>query len=95
MKNPYNIVDTVLVTEKATLLADEHNKYVLKVNPKANKHDIKNAVEDIFDVSVTAVNVMNQNGKRKRMRSPQLGKRPDWKKAIVTLAEDDEIDILA
>ncbi|MCF7854894.1 MAG: 50S ribosomal protein L23 [Candidatus Pacebacteria bacterium] len=93
MKNPYDVVRTILVTEKATELVDDFNKYTFKVSPKANKRDVRRAVEDIFDVTVADVNVMNVRGKRKRLRSAKYGKRPDWKKAVVTLSEG-EIDIL-
>ncbi len=88
MKSPYDVVYTVLITEKGTNLADKYNKYLFKVNPKANKIEIKSAVEEIFpDVKVSSVNVMNVLGKKKRMRSSRMGKRPDWKKAVVTLSE--------
>jgi len=88
IKSPYNVVYTVLITEKGTNLTDKYNKYLFKVNPKSNKIQIKKAVEEIFsDVKVSSVNVMNVLGKKKRMRSSRMGKRPDWKKAIVTLSE--------
>ncbi|NMA19869.1 MAG: 50S ribosomal protein L23 [Lentisphaerae bacterium] len=88
MKSPYDVVYTVLITEKGTNLADKYNKYLFKVNPKANKVEIKSAVEAIFsDVKVSSVNVMNVLGKKKRMRGSRMGKRPDWKKAVVTLSE--------
>jgi large subunit ribosomal protein L23 len=88
MKSPYDVVYTVLITEKGTNLADKYNKYLFKVNPKANKIEIKSAVEEIFpDVKVSSVNVMNVLGKKKRMRGSRMGKRPDWKKAVVTLSE--------
>ena len=88
MFNPYNIVYTVLITEKATMLSESQSRYVFRVNPKANKIEIRRAVEAIFeDVSVSAVNVMNYRGKMKRMRSSKPGKRADWKKAVVTLSE--------
>jgi large subunit ribosomal protein L23 len=86
MKTPYHVVHTVLVTEKATELADTLNKYTFKVAPKARKPEIAKAVEAIFDVEVSSVNVANYLGKRKRLRSPKLGKRSDWKKAVVTLS---------
>jgi large subunit ribosomal protein L23 len=76
-----------MITEKATALA-EKSKYTFKVNPKANKIEIAKAVMALFDdVKVASVNVMNYGGKKKRMRSAKLGKRPDWKKAVVTLSE--------
>jgi large subunit ribosomal protein L23 len=94
MRDPYQIVQTVLVTEKGTELADELGQYTFKVSKDANKIEIKAAVEALVDVTVTSVNTLNRKGKRKRMRTTRYGKRPDWKKAIVTLAEGDEIDIL-
>jgi large subunit ribosomal protein L23 len=94
MNNPYAVIQTILVTEKATEMADGLNKYSFKVNPKARKAEIRQAVESIFDdVKVSSVNIMNQLGKRKRMRSAKYGRRADWKKAIVTLSEGS-IDIL-
>ena len=88
MTNPYEVVYTVMVTEKAGRLIEKEKRYSLKVNPKSNKYQIKMAVEQIFDdVKVADVNTMNMLGKSKRMRSAKMGKRPDWKKAIVTLKE--------
>jgi len=93
MFNPYDIVYSVMITEKATALA-EKSKYTFKVNPKANKIEIKQAIEAIFDdVAVSAVNVMNYSGKMRRMRSARYGKRSDWKKAVVTLKQGS-IDML-
>ncbi len=92
--NPYEIVYTVLITERGTNLQAKYNKYILKVNPKSNKVQIRQAVEAIFpNVKVSAVNTMNMLGKKKRMRTARIGKRPDWKKAIVTLSEGS-IDLL-
>ena len=86
--NPYNVVYTALITERGTTLSEKYNKYLLKVNPASNKIQIREAVEAIFpEVKVSKVNVMNMLGKKKRMRSARVGKRPDWKKAIVTLSE--------
>lgn len=88
MFNPYDIVYTVLITEKATALSEKFNRYTVKVNPNSNKWEIRKAVEAIFDgVKVSTVKTINCLGKRKRMRSTRLGKRPDWKKALVTLTE--------
>jgi large subunit ribosomal protein L23 len=93
MRDPYQIVQTVLVTEKGTELADELGQYTFRVAKDANKIEIKAAVEALFDVKVSSVNTLNRKGKRKRMRTTRYGKRPDWKKAVVTLSEG-EIDIL-
>ncbi|NLT95706.1 MAG: 50S ribosomal protein L23 [Clostridia bacterium] len=92
MKNPRDIIIKPLVSEKS--VADmEHNKYTFKVDLNANKIDIKYAVEEIFKVKVIDVKTMVVKGKPKRMGRYE-GKRPDWKKAIVTLKEGDKIEIV-
>lgn len=93
MKTAYDIIQTPLVTEKNSELA-ELKKYVFKVAPKAEKIEIKRAVEELFEVKVKSVNLMNYKGKPKRAgRSGIMGRRANWKKAIVTLV-DGSIDIL-
>lgn len=88
MNSPYDVVYTVLITERGTALAEKYQKYLFKVNPKSNKIEIKQAIEAIFpNVKVSAVNTMNMLGKTKRTRRGAVGKRADWKKAIVTLSE--------
>ena len=87
----YDIILAPVITEKATLLS-EKNQVVFKVRPDATKPQIKAAVEALFNVKVTAVNTMNVKGKVKRFRG-RVGKRPDVKKAIVTLAEGARIDV--
>ena len=82
-----------VVSEKTMALLDE-NAYTFVVAPDANKIEIRHAVESIFGVTVTKVNTLNRNGKRRRnRRSFTFGKRPDTKRAIVTLAEGDRIDL--
>ena len=71
----------------------EANKYLFQVAPDSNKVEIKRAVESLFDVKVSQVNTMNYTGKRKRQRTAKYGKRPDWKRAVVTLAEGNRIDL--
>ena len=93
MTDPYKIVQTILVTEKGTELADALNQYTFKVDRAANKLEIARAVEALFDVKVKSVNVMNRRGKRKRLRQAKYGRRPDWRKAVVSLSEGS-IDIL-
>ena len=80
-----------VVTEKATL-GSEHGKVTFQVPMSASKLEIKQAVEAIFDVTVTGVNTLRQVGKVKRFRG-KLGKRPDYKKAVVSLAEGETIDV--
>jgi large subunit ribosomal protein L23 len=92
MKTAYDIIKTPLVTEKNSALA-EQKKYVFKVAPEAEKIEIKRAVQELFDVKVKSVNLMNYKGKPKRAgKSATMGRRANWKKAIVTLA-DGSIDI--
>jgi large subunit ribosomal protein L23 len=86
-KLPYDIVKTMLITEKSAVLK-EQNKYAFKVNTKCSKLEVADAVENIYGVKVKSVNVINYDGKPKRSgRSIVMGRRPNWKKAIVTLAE--------
>lgn len=86
MKSPYDIVLSPIVTEKSMDLIND-NKYTFRVAKDANKAEIKYAVEQIFDgVKVERVNTMNMLGKTKRV-GMKVGKRIDWKKAIVTLKE--------
>lgn len=80
-----------IITEKATDLMKE-NKYVFKVNIKANKIEIKKAIEKYFKVKVTKVNTLIQYGKVKRVRY-KSGITPDWKKAIITLKEGEVINL--
>ena len=93
MNEPYDIVDTVRLTEKATLLADKENKYVFRVRPSANKIQIKEAIEKLFKKTVLAVNTCNYAGKKKRQRTASFGRKPHWKKAIVTLKPGDKLDL--
>lgn len=82
-KNPRDVILRPVVTEKSSRLQDE-GKYTFEVDPRANKTEIKNAIEKIFDVKVEKVATMNRVGKTYRRRDG-IGKRPDRKRAIVTL----------
>lgn len=93
MNEPLDIVETASLTEKATLLSEKQNKYVFRVRPHANKIQIKQAVERLFQKRVVDVNTCNYAGKEKRVRGP-LGRRSHWKKAIVTLAEGEKIELV-
>ena len=93
--NPYYIVKKPILSEESTLQANVHNKYVFRVDPRANKNQIRDAIEQMFSVHVTSVNTMNYEGKLSGRRGRSLpGRRPDWKKAIVTLREGDSIDLI-
>jgi large subunit ribosomal protein L23 len=89
--NPRDILLKPVVSENSYGLLDE-GKYTFVVAPDANKTQIKQAVEEVFRVKVTGVNTLNRQGKRRRTRFG-WGKRVDTKRAIVTLAEGDRIDI--
>ena len=87
----YDVIVAPVITEKATL-AGEHNQVVFKVAKDASKPEIKAAVEKLFDVKVTGVNTLTVKGKTKRFRG-RPGRRSDWKKAVVSLAEGSSIDV--
>ncbi len=92
MKDVYSVLKKPLFTEKNDRLKEKYNKYVFEVDLHANKIEIRQAIERIFDVRVVKVNTMRVHGKVKR-RGRSVGRRPDWKKAIVTLKEGDTIPI--
>ena len=93
MKDPRDVIIAPVVSEKSYGLL-EHNVYTFRVHPDATKPEIHDAVEAIFNVKVTKVNTLNRKGKRKRnRRSFTLGQRADTKRAIVTLAEGQSIDL--
>ena len=87
----FQVLKRPVVTEKSTLM-NERDKYVFEVDIKATKHQIKEAVQEAFDVSVLKVNTMVVHGKRKRF-GPRFTKQKSWKKAIVTLASGNTITI--
>ncbi|AIR99981.1 50S ribosomal protein L23 [Streptomyces glaucescens] len=89
--DPRDVLLKPVVSEKSYALLDE-NKYTFIVDPRANKTQIKQAVETVWEVKVTGVNTINRQGKRKRTRTG-FGQRAATKRAIVTLAEGDRIDI--
>lgn len=90
MKSCYDVIKTLLRTEKGTVLEPDR-KYLFEVGINATKIDIKHAVEEIYNVKISDVNIMVVPGKKKRVRQ-ELGHTPDWKKAIVTLREGHKID---
>lgn len=91
MKAPQDIVFQPIISEKMEYLQEAHRQYAFKVHPSANKIEIKGAIETIYKVTVTDVNVMNRMGKRRRVRYTE-GRRSHWKKAVVTLKEGDSIE---
>jgi large subunit ribosomal protein L23 len=93
VKDPRDVIVAPIVSEKSYALMED-GVYTFKVHPDASKPEIRDAVQSIFGVRVSKVNTLNRPGKRKRNRRTfTYGKRPDTKRAIVTLAEGDTIDL--
>jgi large subunit ribosomal protein L23 len=88
----YDVLKRPLVTERGMRALEKSNTYVFEVHPKANKVQIRNAVERLFSVKVVSVNTANRRGKVKRTRSGDVA-MPDWKKAYVRLREGDSIEL--
>lgn len=94
MKDIFQVIDTIQLSEKATLLTETNNEYVFKVNPRANKLEIKQAVEKLFGKKVAAVRTANYDGKKKRERRADFGRAKNWKKAFVRLADGETIEFV-
>lgn len=94
MKDIYSVIQTIRLSEKATLLGEKNNEYVFIVDPKANKLEIKQAIEKLFGKTVTGVRTANFFGKARRERRADYGRTNHWKKAIVRLKEGDKIDLV-
>jgi len=94
--DPHQIVKSPVLTEESQIQTRKGNQYTFKVDSKANKLQIRHAVEAIFPgVHVTGVNTMNYEGKlRRQFGSRRVGRRANWKKAIVTLRTGDKIDLI-
>jgi large subunit ribosomal protein L23 len=89
--NSFTVIKTARLTEKGTRQSSKYNQYTLVADRRANKFQIKKAVEELFKVKVTRVNTLNVRGKARRQRTAQAGRDENWKKAIVTLREGDKI----
>ncbi|MGH7274896.1 MAG: 50S ribosomal protein L23 [Nitrospiria bacterium] len=90
--DPHEILLKPLLTEKSTALRETANKICFVVHSQANKIEVKRAVEEVLKVKVESVNILNMMGKTKKT-GRFVGKRPDWKKAVVTLREGEKLDI--
>ncbi len=88
----FEVLRRPLVTEKSTIMQDGQNKYAFEVDSRANKSQVKSAVEASFGVKVTEVNIMTQKGKTKRY-GKRISQRPSWKKAVVSLDSNDKIQL--
>ncbi len=89
--NLHAIIRRPLLTEKSNIAREEENLATFAVDPRANKHEIRRAVEELFDVEVLEVRTMRQPRKKRRV-GKHMGYRPEWKKAIVRLAEGQSIE---
>ena len=89
MKFAYDIIKKPIITERS-MMGTQNNKYTFEVAADAGKIEIKKAVEEIFGVKVAKVNTLNMQGKMKRMGYRPAGRRPSWKKAMVTLTQDSK-----
>ena len=89
--NVHDVIQQPLVTEKSSIAREEQNIATFRVSPDASKHDIRRAVEQLFEVKVENVRTMQQPGKKKRV-GKNVGRKPAWKKAIVELAEGQTIE---
>ncbi|HAM72595.1 MAG TPA: 50S ribosomal protein L23 [Verrucomicrobiales bacterium] len=91
--NSFDVIKTVRVTEKGTQQSSKNNQYTVVADRRANKIEIRKAVEELFKVKVLRVNTMNVRGKIRRQRTASEGWTPTWKKAIVTLKVGDKIEL--
>jgi large subunit ribosomal protein L23 len=89
--NAFEIIKTVRLTEKGTRQGEKYNQYTVVADRRANKIEIRQAVQELFKVKVVRVNTLNVRGKVRRKRTAQEGRTLTWKKAIVTLKEGDKI----
>ena len=91
MKDPRQVLKTLLISEKSLISREKNNHYVFEVHRDANKIEIKNAVEKLYHVQVEKVTTLNNPGKERRMGRYRPGFTPEWKKAMVKLAKDQKI----
>jgi large subunit ribosomal protein L23 len=94
MQDLYQVIKTIRLTEKASLLGEQNNEFVFKVDSKTNKVEIKQAVEKIFGKTVIGVRTLNVLGKSRRAKRADAGRTNHWKKAIVRLKEGERIDLV-
>lgn len=94
MKDIYQIIKNVRLSEKATMLQEQNNEVVLEVDRKANKIEIKHAVQQLFGKTVLGVRTANYDGKARRKRRADAGRTNHWKKAIVRLAQGESLDLI-
>lgn len=94
MKDIYQVIKNVRLSEKATFLQETNNEVTLEVDRKANKLEIKHAVEKLFGKTVTGVRTANYDGKQRRKRRADAGRTNHWKKAVVRLKDGETLDLV-
>ena len=94
MKDIYQVIKNVRLSEKATFLQETNNEVTLEVDRKANKIEIKQAVEELFGKTVVAVRTANYDGKQRRKRRGDAGRTNNWKKAVVRLKEGETLELI-
>ncbi len=92
--NASDVIKTIRITEKGTLQSTKYNQYTVVADPRANKVQIRQAIQDLFKVKVVGVNTLTVRGKHRRQNTKQAGSSSNWKKAIVTLKKDDKISLV-
>ncbi len=90
IKDPYKIILRPVITEKSTLMKEQNREICLEVDPRANKIEIKEAAEQLFNVKIESVRVMKQRGKMRRVGKNQ-GRKKDWKKAYLKIKEGEKM----
>jgi len=93
-QNPYYIIKSPVITEESTIQTESKGQYVFRVDSRANKNEIREAIEEMYDVRVMSVNTMNYLGKLGRRVRGVAGRRPSWKKAVVKLHPEDSIELM-
>ncbi len=91
--NSFDIIKTVRISEKGAMQAERFNQYTVVADPRANKIEIRKAVEELFKVKVVAVNTSNVRGKDRRKNTKHAGRDAHWKKAVITLKDGDKINL--
>lgn len=91
--NSFDIIKTVRISEKGAMQAEKFNQYTVVADRRANKIEIRKAVEELFKVKVVAVNTSNVHGKARRQSTKHAGRDSNWKKAIITLKEGEKINL--
>ena len=94
MRDIFSVIKTIRLTEKATVLDEKNNEFVFNVDPRANKLEIKEAVQKLFGKTVIGVRTANYDGKLKRRKRADAGRTNHWKKAIVRLKAGERIDLV-